>query len=108
MKTQAESDTDTSGSDSEISSRESSVEIILPESRNTQPPSCPSQQTHSASHQKQDPKFPAPTWENIDKCYTDGWIKKRLEEYDKIMSKSIYRTWIKRKQYGPFVFLFFS
>ena len=86
-KNSAESKSDTSDSESDISSRESSVEIILPESRNTQPPTCPSQQTQTAPVHKHDLQLPPPCWVNVDERYADGWIKKRLDEYDRIMSK---------------------
>ena len=86
-KSSAESKSDSSDSESDISSRESSVEIILPESRNTQPPTCPSQQTQTAPIHKHDPQLPPPSWVNVDKWYADGWIEKRLDAYDRIMSK---------------------
>ena len=79
-----DSDSDSDGS---ISSRESSVEIILPASRNTQPSGCPSQQTETANHRKTNSQLPQLSCDKDDENgYARGWIKKRLDEYDRIMS----------------------
>ena len=79
-----DSDSDSDGS---ISSRKSSVEIILPASRNTQPSGCPSQQTETANHRKTNSQLAQLSCDKDDENgYARGWIKKRLDEYDRIMS----------------------
>ena len=76
-----------SDSDGSISSRESSVEIILPASRNTQPSTCPSQQTETANHHKTNSQLPQLSSDKDDEnIYASGWIKRRMGEYDRIMS----------------------
>ena len=78
---------DGSDSDRDVSSRESSVEIILPESRNSQPSGCPSQQTDTANYRKSNSRLPQLSCGKDDEnIYATGWIKKRLDEYDRIIS----------------------